>query len=125
YLERDFIAATVYDHNPFWTAAAEASDAADLGARVRALGVTHILLSARQLHLRHDSPGVLPRAQAGSALTDDFFRRWLDVLWEERVDKGEDPCWLTVYRVRQEAAATPLPVNPVRMVLDILTRQGL
>lgn len=125
YLERDFVAATVYDHNPFWTAAASAANAADLGARLGALGVTHILLSARQLHLRHDSPGVLPRAAAGSALVDDFFRRWVDVLWEDRVDKGEDPRWLTVYRVRREAAAAPLPVNPVRTVLGVLAQQGL
>ncbi|TBR26098.1 hypothetical protein EPO15_00935 [bacterium] len=124
YLERDFVAATVYDHNPFWTAAAAAADPADLRARLRALGVTHLLLNARQLHFRHDLPAVLPRATAASPLVDDFVRRWLDVLWEERVDRGEHPSWLTVYKLRDEAAPSPAAVNPVRAVLDILARQG-
>jgi len=125
YLERDYVAATVFDHNPFWTAAAAAKDAADLRERLRAMGVTHLFLSARQLHLRHGSPGILPREAAGSAVTDDFIRRWLDRLWEDRVDKGEDPRWMTVYRLREEASAVPAAVNPVRVVLDVLASQGL
>lgn len=124
YLERDFIAATVFDHNPFWTAAAAAKDPAELRERLRALGVTHILLSARQLHFRRDAPPVLPRAVAGLPLVDVFIRGWVDVLWEERVDRGEDQRWLTVYKLRDEAAASPVAVNPIQVVLAALASQG-
>jgi hypothetical protein len=124
YLERDFVAATVYDHNPFWTAASAAADPADLRQRLRALGVTHLLMSVRQFHFRRDSPGILPREVAGSALVDDFLRSWVDVLWQEREDRGEEPRWLTVYRLRDGPTAVPAASNPVRVVLAALARQG-
>lgn len=85
----------------------------------------HILLSARQLHFRHDAPPVLPRAVAGSPLVDAFTRRWMEVLWEERVDRGEDQRWLTVYKLRDEAAATPAAGNPIQVVLEALGSQGV
>ncbi|MDE2292168.1 MAG: hypothetical protein KGL53_08805, partial [Elusimicrobia bacterium] len=124
YLERDFIAPTVYDANPFWTAAAAAKDADELRARLKALGVTHIILSARELHYHFDSPAVLPRAAAGKPLVNAFFHRWLDQLWELRRDGGPNPCWLDVYALRDSPNPGPGPVDPVDVVLEVLRRQG-
>lgn len=124
YLERDFVAATVYDHNPFWAAAAAAADGAALREALRGHGVTHVLMSVRQLHFRHDSPGVFPRDAAAAEAVDDFLRRWVDVLWEERDDAGARQRWLIVYRLRDEPRADPLERNPVRLVLEVLGRQG-
>ncbi|MBI2362563.1 MAG: glycosyltransferase family 39 protein, partial [Elusimicrobia bacterium] len=124
YLERDFVAATVYDYNPFWTEAAQAEDEDDLRARLAARGVTHILLSARQLHFRSGSSAVLPRELAGSDMLDRFMRRWAERLWEDRVDAGTQPRWLTVYALRAAPQDQPGFVNPLRVVLDVLSRQG-
>ena len=124
YLERDFIAATVYDHNPFWTDAAAAKDDDDLRARLAARGVTHLLLSARQLHFRAAVPAVLPRELAGGDLVDRFLRRWTQTGFDERVDDGSQPRWLTVYSLRETPDDGARPVNPLRVVLDVLRRQG-
>ena len=125
YLERDFIAETVYDRNPFWSAAAEVADEDDLRRRLMHMGVTHLLLSVRQLHYRHASEALFPRAVAGSDVVDRFVRRWLDKVWEDRVDGGEQARWLTVYALRGAPAAGAAAVNPFRVVLDVLRRQGV
>lgn len=124
YLERDFLAATVYDHNPFWTEAAQAKDDDDLRARLAARGVTHLLLSARQLHFRASIPAVLPREVAGGDLVDRFMRRWAEPLWEDRQDEGRQPRWLLVYALRPAPREAEGFVNPFRVVLDVLRRQG-
>lgn len=125
YVDRDFIAATVYDHNPFWTAAAAAADEDDLRRRLGASGVTHLLVSVRQLHYRFDSKALFPREIAGGALVDRFMSRWLEKVWEDRADAGEQPRWLVVYALREAAAAGPGPGNPFRVVLDVFRKQGL
>ncbi|MBI5597718.1 MAG: hypothetical protein HY928_16650 [Elusimicrobia bacterium] len=125
YLERDFIAATVYDYNPFWTEAALSKDEDDLRARLAAKGVTHILLSARQLHFRSAAHAVLPRELAGSDMLDRFMRNWAERLWEDRVDGGSQPRWLIVYALRAAPQEQLGFLNPLRVVLDVLARQGV
>lgn len=123
-LERDFIAASVFDENPFWAAASAATDDDDLRRRLAALGVTHILLNVYQLHYRRNSAGVLPRALAGSDLVDRFFRRWLDRIWEDRQDEGYQQRWLVVYALRAAPNEGTAPENPVRNVLAALRERG-
>jgi hypothetical protein len=121
YIERDCVAATVFDHNPFWLAAGEARDGEDLYLRLRALGVTHLLLSAQQLIFRRDSPAILPRQAAGRPALREFWARRLRLLFEERQDSGPNPRWLLVYEVaeRPNAPGRPTP-DPVAAVLAAL-----
>jgi hypothetical protein len=123
YIERDCIAATVFDRNPFWTAAEQARDGDDLLSRVRGLGITHVFLSADQLIFRQDSPGILPRETARRAAFRDFWARHLKPLFEDREASGQNMHWLLVYEVvdRLDAGAAPTP-NPVSVVLGALER---
>ncbi|MFA6031194.1 MAG: glycosyltransferase family 39 protein [Elusimicrobiota bacterium] len=122
YLERDAVASTVFDHNPFWLAARESKDGADLLRRVRAMGVTHVLLSARQLLYRENSPGVFPREAVRSSAFAEFWARHLKPLFEEREDPGDNPRWLTVYEVvdapNPDGAPTPNPALVLLKWLD-------
>ncbi len=119
YIERDYIAATVFDTNPFWTAAKEAKDAAELAERVRKMGVTHIHLSARQMVYRAESSAILPRKTAAGKVFGEFFARYLRLLYEDREDSGSDPRWLSVYEVLDTPLTDPAQFaeNPVHMVL--------
>ena len=123
YCERDFIAATVYDDNPFWTSVGAASDGADLARRVRSLGATHILLSARQLLYRKDSPNVFPQELARKPAFSEFWRRYLKPLFEDRSDEKNEPRWLAVYEVLQEPGEGNAS-EPVKAVLDYLDKTG-
>ena len=125
YCERDFIAATIYDHNPFWPAVRSSGTPAELRDRLKAMGVTHIFLSARQLHFRADSWALMPRDLAAGSLFGEFFARWLDPLYEEREDPGGNPRWLDVYALRDAPKTDPASFtpNPFHFVLKILAKQ--
>jgi hypothetical protein len=123
-LDRDFIAPTVYDFNPFWETAAAALDADELRARLRAAGVTHILLNLGELHYRRGSSAVLPRDVAGSDLADSFVQRWLDQVWEDRLDSGPRQRWLVVYAMRSVPRTDGSPRNPIRELLRQLRQEG-
>ncbi|MFA5138858.1 MAG: glycosyltransferase family 39 protein [Elusimicrobiota bacterium] len=124
YCERDFIAATIYDFNPFWTAVQESKTAQELGERVRELGVTHIFVSARQFLYRKESGNVLPKEQVRSEAFMEFWARWLKPLFEDREDGKGNPRWLVVYELRQRPVGIgdteEFPVNPARFVLDYI-----
>jgi hypothetical protein len=121
YIERDCIAATVLDRNPFWQEAEQARDAEVLLSRVRGLGITHVFLSADQLFFRQDSPGILPRQTARRSAFREFWGRHLRPVFEDREVSGQNPHWLVVYEVvdRLGPGAAPTP-NPVSMVLNAL-----
>ncbi|MFH2202224.1 MAG: glycosyltransferase family 39 protein [Elusimicrobiota bacterium] len=127
YCPRDFIAATLYDENPFWKAAREAANAADLHRRVRAMGITHIFMSARQLLYRRASAAVYPRDVVRGKVFGAFWKRYLAREFEDREDFGENPRWLTVYRVLDEpnSDAQTFPENPARVMLEFLEKNEL
>jgi len=125
YIERDCVAATVFDYNPFWLAVRESKDAEELLARVKGLGITHVFLSARQLMYREYARNVFPREEARSPAFQVFWGKYLRREYEDRVDAGPDPRWLSVYSVKDApnppTAATP---NPVVTVLRFLESHG-
>jgi hypothetical protein len=125
YCERDFVAATIYDYNPFWVAAQKAQTAKALRQWLDDEGITHIFLSARQLHFRYDSPAVLPRDTVLRPQFMEFWATFTELLWEERKDGGENPRWLGVYSLRGEPKSDPKTFthNPARFVLEVLGRQ--
>ncbi|MFH1724809.1 MAG: glycosyltransferase family 39 protein [Elusimicrobiota bacterium] len=125
YCERDFIAATVFDHNPFWVAVRAARSADELHAAVRGLGVTHVFLSARQMLYRADAEAVMPKDLIRGEVFGEFWRRRLKKLFEDREDGGENPRWLTVYEVLDSPNEDPaaFPENPARVVLDFQRRK--
>lgn len=127
YSPRDFIAATLYDTNPFWRAAGEAKSAGELHARVRDMGATHVFLSARQLLYRSASPAIMPRDLVRSEVFQDFWARSLDLLFEDREDGGTDPRWLTVYALRETPRedASFGPRNPALEILKFLERNEI
>jgi hypothetical protein len=111
----------VFDRHPFWLAAAQARDGADLLARVRAMGATHVFLSAQQLIFRRDAAGILPRAAARRPAVREFWARHLKPLFEERQDSGPNPRWLAVYEVTERPNAPERPTaDPVSAVLAAL-----
>jgi hypothetical protein len=122
YIERDCVAATVFDRNPFWLAAQEARDGEDLLARVRALGITHVFLNAEQLLYRKDSPGILPRETARRPAFREFWARHLKPIFDDREGPGPNLHFLLVYAVvdrpNPAAAATPNPITDVVRALE-------
>lgn len=125
YLERDFVAATVFDYNPFWAAVRGARTPAELRAKAREMGITHVLMSARQLLYRKESENVFPEDIAGGDLVEGFWRGYLKRLFTDREDGGKNPRWLTVYEVLDEAREDPTagPRNPARFVVRYLERK--
>lgn len=125
YSERNFVAASIYDYNPFWEAAKKAKSAADLRQWLRDEGITHIFQSARQLHFRYDSPAVVPRETIMREQFQEFWATYTELMWEDREDSGDNPRWLGVYSLREAAKTDPetFTKNPARFVIEVLKRQ--
>ncbi|MBI5242192.1 MAG: glycosyltransferase family 39 protein [Elusimicrobia bacterium] len=124
YIERDVIAATVFDHNPFWLAVRESKTPEELLSKVRGLGITHIFLSARQLAYREHSPGIFPRDAARNPAYQVFWGKYLRTIFEDRVDSGENARWLSVYEVLEKPnRPSEAPLNPALVVLTYLEGQ--
>ena len=86
------------------------------------MGVTHLFLSAGQLHYRNASPAVFPKAVAAPQAFGEFWSRRLERLFEDRMTTGADPRWLTIYRILPEdkPAGRPDTECPPREVLKML-----
>ncbi len=101
YCDRDFIAPTVYDSNPFWIAAKESKSPAELDAKLKAMGITHIFLNASQLYANASLPSVLPRATAQSPIFRKFWTQDLTPIFEKRntTSSGQIYSWLVIYKL--------------------------
>jgi hypothetical protein len=125
YIERDVIAATVFDYNPFWGAVRESKTPEELLSKVRAMGITHIFMSARQLMYREYARNVFPREEVRSPVFQMFWGKYLRLEFEERDDHGPNPRWLSVYRVLDSPnLPSAAPVNPAVTVLRFLENRG-
>lgn len=123
YCERDFIAPTVFDFNPFWEDLRASPDAAELLGRLRARGVTHLFLNAWELASRREYSAVFPRDAIRSPLFAEFWARGLRSLYEERDDSPPFPRWLAVYELRPALGeASRGPANVPLAVLKSLER---
>ncbi|MBI5209437.1 MAG: glycosyltransferase family 39 protein [Elusimicrobia bacterium] len=123
YCERDFIASTVFDLNPFWTELRGSADAAELSRRLKAMGVTHLFLNASELMHRRDSAVVMPREDMRRQVFDDFWTLYLRKLFEDRqTNVPDDPHWVIVYELLGEPERDPSarPANPARELLNAL-----
>jgi hypothetical protein len=126
YLERDFISATVFDHHPFWMyAQKEAKSGKDIADWLRARGINYILLSAGQMHYRNDSNAVFPKETIATHAFGEFWAKWLDQTFEDRLLAGSDQRWLAVYVLRgaPKAEVKDFTVNAPRDVLRMLGYQ--
>lgn len=128
YCERDFIAATAFDFNPFWIAAREAKSAEELQAKLKALGITHVFLNVRQLYANAGFSAILPRETAASSVFLEFWARYLRKKFERRTatPDGQILDWLLVYELQEEPQrdAAMLRENPITETLLILKREG-
>ena len=124
YCERDFIAATVFDNNPFWVAARGAHSAEELLARAQKLGITHLFLNVNALYSNASRPTVMPKDIVMGKAFGDFWARYLEVVFEDRKKSvgGATTGWLIVYKLLDRPAADPRlsPGNPFRDVLQAL-----
>ena len=129
YCERDHIAATVFDHNPFWDAARAAQTPEELSARLKKLGVTHLFVSVPALCRYCARPSVLPRDIVDGKVFGEFWERFLDKVFEYRREAPGDPqnAWLVVYRLREAPDQDPrtFPENTARSALSMARRAGL
>jgi hypothetical protein len=125
YIERDVIASTVFDYNPFWLAARDSKTPEELLSRVRAMGITHVFLSVEQLLYRANSAGVMPRDVVRSPVFRAFWGKYLRRLFEDRKEVDNHKRWLAVYEVR-DAPNPPAeaPVNPAVSALNFLDKSG-
>ena len=129
YCERNFVASTVFDDNPFWVAAREAKSSEDLFERMKKLGVTHIFVNASSLYTFGDRATVLPRDVVAGEAFGDFWNRYLENIYEDhqRTMEGATKDWLIVYKLRDKPVANPpapSPNNPIRIVLASLLRRA-
>ena len=124
YCPRDFIAATLYDTNPFWRIVAESETGEEVYRKVRSLGVSHIFLSARQMLYRRASPSIFPQDLVKSEVFGDFWERYLTREFEDREDGGTDPRWMTVYALKEPGEGPRLVAeNPARIILEFLEKE--
>jgi hypothetical protein len=123
YCPRDFVAATLYDTNPFWRIISESKDGEEVYQKVKALGITHVFLSARQMLYRRASPSIFPLDLVKSKPFGEFWDKYLVKGFEDREDGGTDPRWLTVYDVQEPKDGPRLvPENPSRIIMEFLEK---
>lgn len=121
YCDRDFIAATTFDNNPFWVAARDSGTADELHAKLKALGVTHIFLNAFQLYSTAGFPSVLPREVASRPSVSEFWGRYLSKVYEKRENDrvGRIKDWLVVYELK-DSPLTGQNVHGSNPITDVL-----
>jgi hypothetical protein len=128
FCERDFIAASVFDHNPFWRAAGEAASLEDLRSRVGELGVTHVFLSPAQLYYRADFQAVVPIDIISKDTFRQFFANYFNKVFEDRQlgPDGRLQNWIIVYELLNTPRRDPNQpsTSPFEYVLSILRREG-
>jgi len=125
YIERDVVASTVFDNNPFWLAARDSKTPEELLAKVQAMGITHVFLNAEQLVYRAQSAAVMPRDVVGGPVFRVFWGKYLRQLFEDRKGAGGYRRWLTVYEVRSSPnPPDQIPVNPAFSALSYLEKGG-
>ena len=118
-LQRDFVSTSLFDDNPLWKIVRESRSGEDVRARLAAEGVTHILVNARGFY--QGSTGVsLPADAVLSPAFNEFWGRWLNVVFEDRSGDSNITKWVLVYELRDrplEKTVRP-PLNPARIVFD-------
>jgi hypothetical protein len=126
YCERDFVAATVFDHNPFWVAAQEAQSADDLFGRVKNMGITHIFVSANTLYIFANRRTVMPKDIVAGKMFEDFCNRYLETVFDshQQSKDGAMHNWLVVYRLLDKPNSSHLEphLNLFHVVLDSLPK---
>lgn len=122
YCDRRVIAPSVYDANPLWTATLAAKDAEEIKDRLKAMGVTHILLNGRGLYM--GSPrAVLPAEAVRAPRFEDFWMHYLKPVFED-TDSSKGPArWLFVYELQDQRSPIMLQTyNIPASVLDSISR---
>jgi hypothetical protein len=126
YCDRDHVAATIFDYNPFWVAARQAVDSEDLLARVRKMGITHIFVSAIALYAYASQDNVLPRDVIDRHIFGEFWERYLEKVSEirQRDPDGRTNAWLFVFKLRNAPVSQGLTLaeNVPRNVLADVRR---
>ena len=129
YCERNFVAATVFDDNPFWVEAREAQSSEDLLRRMKKLGVTHIFVNVNSIYTFGDRATVLPKDIVLGKVFGDFWSRYLDKVFEDhqRTAEGATKDWLIVYKLLDKPIvnpSVPSPENPLRIVLESILKRA-
>lgn len=124
YCDRDFIAATNFDHNPFWIAAQDSGSPEEFHAKLKSLGITHIFLNVFQLHANSEFPTVLPREVASRNMFSEFWNGYLSKIFENRKNDsaGRIKDWLVVYELKDSFGKNRerSSDNPIETVLGQL-----
>ena len=128
YCNRDYIAATVFDNNPFWIAARESTTPGDLAAKVRSLGITHIFLNTSSLYTYVSRDTVAPRDVIGGKVFGEFWNQYLEKIFDEsrRGTNGGTDYIVSVYRLRDKPVKDSrlFPENMPLVVLNVAKGQG-
>ena len=128
YSERNFVAATVFDDNPFWVEAGKAKTAAELYSKVKAMKVTHLFLSVTRLYTYAAMPTVMPRDVVGGKVFNDFYDSYLQVIFNEQKlgSNGKTNAWLIVYEIKdksEKSSAITAMKNPFQVLLRALDQK--
>ena len=126
YCERKFIAATVFDNNPFWLLARKSKTAAELHAGLKAMNVTHIFLNAPQLYVYSALSTIIPRDVYSWPVFNEFWARYLRLVYEKRTGVGGIEEWLLVYELIDTPNDTPdkYAMNPFPSTIKTLQVEG-
>lgn len=128
YCNRDFIASSVFDENPFWSAVRGSKTAEELYSRVNAMGITHIFVSITALYTYAYMPTVTPHDLIGGKVFGDFVGSYLDIIFNEKRisnDSGLTRSRLLVYKITdQKHSFNPLAKNPFEILLDNIARKN-
>lgn len=128
YCERDHIATTAFDQNPFWTIVREARSAAEIQTRLKAMGITHVFVNEGELFVESAFPAVMPRDLVMTEKFGEFWARFLKKVFDKRTmtPQGAISGALEVYELRDvpmNEVKTP-PENPFWNVLRVLLGQS-
>lgn len=114
YLKRRAIPVSIPGRQPLVDWAKEARTGAELAQRMRQAGATHVFLNLVEA-VRTDSYQIFRWDAASWAVLDDFWRRYVRLVWKQESEDSRNPQALYVYELAsEEMAAVPhaAPPNP-------------
>ncbi|HAH31828.1 MAG TPA: hypothetical protein DCL44_05890 [Elusimicrobia bacterium] len=126
YCERKFIAATVFDDNPFWVQARKSGTGAELRDWLKVEGVTHIFISVNPLYAYAGFPTIIPRDICMGKVFKEFWNRYLQVVFEKRTGQTSIEEWLLVLKVRDAPLESrdALPPDPFPGLIETFKAEG-
>ena len=115
YLKKDFIVNSVFDRTPLVEYAASSANGEELYARLRAEGVTHLLVNAMEASRLGSGYGMFSWDARARSVFDEFWDHHItEVFSRDEMQGGKTLNRVSVYEITEKPAAEKPPYNVMK-----------